>query len=93
MKSSNLANHKLHRLPISPPSQNLPYLQVHIHFVQTVSQVSQKHALNGEFVPKIPKHQKKGGARQLKNSPSLAKVDAHKPKKVGKARGVPRTTK
>jgi hypothetical protein len=93
MKGSNLADHQLHRLPIVSPSRKLPYLQIHSHFVQTVSRVSRKHDLNSEFVSKIPKRPKEDGARQPKNSPSLANVDTHIPKNVGKARGVPRATK
>jgi hypothetical protein len=93
MKSSDPANHQLHRLTVSSPSQKLPSLQVNSHFVQAVSRVSRETTLNGEFVPNVPKRPKKGSARQPKNSPSLADVDAHVPKKVGKSRGVPRATK
>jgi hypothetical protein len=93
MKSSDPANHQLHRMPVSSPSQKLPRLQVNSHFVKAVSRVRRETTLNGEFVSNVPKRPKQGSTRQPKNSPSLADMDAHVPKNVGKARGVPRATK
>jgi hypothetical protein len=54
MKSSDPANHQLHRLPVFSSSQKLPSLQVNSYFVQAVSRVSSKTTLNGEFVSNVP---------------------------------------